>query len=320
MGKTESKKVEAHVSPLKKQIVAELANDVANYRTTLVASIKGLPASQFQELKKNLREKGCKIKVARKSLILRAFDESKAEQIEQLKQVVGDSTCLIFANEDAFELGEILIENQTPAKAKAGDVALEDITVEPGPTNLSPGPAISELGAVGLKVAVEGGKLAIKEPKTLVKKGEEIDEKTANVLAKLDMMPMKIGFIPLGAYDNSEKKVYLEIKIDKKAALEELREAIKRAAGFAINVGYVVRENVGYFIARAAREFEALKALVSEKAQGKEEEQGSSQEEEGASEASAEETSNEEEKASPNSDEHSEESNSEKNPDEKNEN
>ena len=135
---------------------------------------------------------------------------------------------------DAFELSSLLTDNQTPAKAKPGDLAPEDIEIEAGPTELIPGPAISELSSVGLKVAVENGKLAIKQGRVVSKKGDEIDEKTSSVLAKLNILPMQVGFEPVAAYDKQEDKLYEGIKIDKKGTLENLREMIGKALGFGL--------------------------------------------------------------------------------------
>ncbi|HLF53861.1 MAG TPA: hypothetical protein VI544_01660, partial [Candidatus Nanoarchaeia archaeon] len=135
--------------------------------------------------------------------------------------------------------------------------------VEPGPTSLVPGPAISELSGVGLKVAVEGGKLAIKLPHIIVKAGETIKENVASVMAKLDIKPMKVGFEPIAAYSKEDDKVYVGIKIDKKKAYEDLREMIGKALGFAVSRGYVTKETVALFIAKAGREEIALVNLTS---------------------------------------------------------
>jgi large subunit ribosomal protein L10 len=167
--------------------------------------------------------------VAKKNLISLAIDKAGKPGFEDLKKEIPANFALMFSDRDAFELSGILVDSLSPTRAKAGDIAPEDIKIEPGPTDLIPGPAISELGAVGLKVSVEAGKLAIKNSAVIVKGGEEINDKVAGVLGKLNITPMKVGFIPVAAYDSKDKKVYKNIKIDKKGTLEELREAIGRS-------------------------------------------------------------------------------------------
>lgn len=245
----------------KRKLVSELVEKMKSNKTILVASIKSLPTSQFQKIKKNLRGKA-EIRVVKKSIIIRAIEQTEKGALQNLKAYIDANIVLFFSDIDTFKLSSLLTENQSPAKAKAGDIALKDIEIEPGPTDLPPGPAISELSNVGLKVAVEAGKLAIKKGATIAKQGSPISENVANVLSKLNILPMKVGFIPLASYDSESDKVYVDIKIDKKATLEALKNSISKALGFAINIQYTIKETISYFISRAAVEEKALENLV----------------------------------------------------------
>ncbi len=256
----------------KKKLVEALAEKIRNSKTVLIASIKGLPSAQFQEIKKKLRGKA-EVRVVKKSAVLRAIEKVEKGAVQNLKEKIGADVALFFSELDAFELSGLLSENQSSTRAKAGDVAPEDIKIEPGPTSLIPGPAISELSSVGLKVAVEGGKIAIKQGATVVKSGGEINDKVAGVLGKLGIEPMKVGFEPIAAYDSASDRVFVGIKIDRKKALEELREALGKALGFAVNVEYFSKETIGYFIARAGVQEKALSALTERRSaeEGREE-------------------------------------------------
>lgn len=246
----------------KKLSVKKLTEKMKSSKTIMIASTKGLPASQFQAIKTKLRGR-VEIAVAKKSLILRAISESGKGTLQNMKELIVSDSALMFSDIDAFELASLLIESQSPTKAKVGDIAPEDLHIEAGPTELIPGPAISELGAVGLKVAVENGKLAIRQAATICKKGEKINDKVANVLGKLNILPMKVGFLTVAAYDAKSDTIYTEIKIDKKGALDELRNAIGKAFGFAVNVGYYTAETVKYFIAKAGLEEKSLEKKVN---------------------------------------------------------
>ncbi len=245
----------------KKLSVKKLAERMKNSKTILIASTKGLPASQFQAIKTKLRGR-VEISVAKKSLIVRAFGETGKGTLQNMKELLGADFALMFSEIDAFELAGLLLDSQSPTKARVGDIAPEDLYIEAGPTELIPGPAISELGAVGLKVKVENGKLAIVNGATICKKGDKINEKVAGVLGKLNILPMKVGFLTVAAYDGKADVIYKEIKIDKKGAVDELRNSIGKAFGFAVNVGYFTKETVKYFIAKAGLEEKALEKKV----------------------------------------------------------
>lgn len=246
----------------KKKLVAELAKKMKNSKTVLIVSTKNLPSSQFHSIKKNLRGK-VEIRVAKKSILVRAISATEKGALQNLKNYVTADVALFLSDLDAFELSGLLSENQSPTKAKAGDIAPEDIAIEPGPTDLIPGPAISELSSVGLKVAVEGGKLAIKQGATVARKGEPIKENVASVLSKLNISPLKVGFIPVAAYDSVSDKIYANIVIDKKSTLEELRLSIGKALGFAIKIGYICKETLSHLLAKASAEEKVIENLVN---------------------------------------------------------
>jgi len=248
----------------KQALVKQLSEDMKNARTILVASCKGLPGQQYHDIKKKLRSKAS-IRVARKSAVMRAIEATKKPALQNLKEQYGADCALFLSDVDPFELSGLLTDNQSATKAKTGDIAPYEIAIEPGPTDLVPGPAISELGAVGLKVAVKEGKLEIQNRAVVAKEGAVITDKVAGVLGKLGVSPMKVGFLPLAAYDSQDDKTYVGIRIDKAGAYEQLKEMISKALGFATKVGYVVKENVSYFISKAAQEEKALQALVGGK-------------------------------------------------------
>src|SRR5271157_1450380 len=177
-------KPKTKVSPKKIKSVKELSELIKKKETILIASIKNIPASQFQEISKKLRDKAI-IKVPKKNLINRVFDSSN-EEIKKLKEYVGDSTAIIFSDLDPFELALELMQNRSSIRAKPGQIAPEDIEVSAGPTDLVPGPAITELGALGIQIQIDKGKISIKQAKMIAKKGEKISKSAAEVMSKLD--------------------------------------------------------------------------------------------------------------------------------------
>jgi len=266
MPKQKAKNLKREASNEKKKIVTDLIAWIKKSKTLLIASTKGLPSSQFHEIKKNLRGKA-DIKVVKKTAVIRAMEESGIHSMKELEKSIGADVALFFSDLDAFELSGLLADNQSPTKAKGGDIAPEDIVIEPGPTDLLPGPAISELSGVGLKVAVEGGKLAIKIGRTVANKGDIIKENVASVLGKLNILPMKVGFEPIAAYDANSGKVYVGIKIDKKGTLEQLRYDIGKALGFARARGYVAKETLSYFFGKANAEEKVIQNLLNKSQQ-----------------------------------------------------
>ncbi len=248
-------------------LVKSLAKMMKSSKTILIASCKGLPSSQFHEIKKQLRGTA-DLKMVKKNIAIRALDTADNKIMKELKNNVTSDTVFFFSDKDAFALASILSEKQAPNRARAGDIAPEDIEIQPGPTDLVPGPAISELSGAGLKVAVKEGKLEIIKGAVVAKKGQAIKENVASVLGKLGIKPIKVGFLPVAAYDSQDDKVYVGIKIDKAGTLEELKEAIRKALGFATSIKYMTKETIKYFLAKASLEEKALERFINIKKEG----------------------------------------------------
>lgn len=247
----------------KVELVSEVADKIKNVKTVLIASCRGLPSSQFQNIKKKLRGKA-EIKFMKKNAFERAIDATEKGALKNLKKELEADFAIFFSDIDTFELSALLTDSQVPTKARSGDISPENIEIEPGPTDLPPGPAISELGSVGLKVSVKEGKLEIIKGAVVAREGEPISEKVAGVLAKLGIFPMKSGFIPLAAYDSKDDKVYVGIKIDKEGTLNEFRSLIGKALGFAVGRNYPTTETISFLISRAAMEEKAIGRIVNE--------------------------------------------------------
>lgn len=253
-------KEKAHVSEKKKKLVADLV-ELMKKKTVMIVNLTGVPSSQFQDISKKLRGKAS-IKVAKKSLIDFALEHAKNDKLEELVKYVEGNCALLFTDEDAFELSGFLEENKSPAKAKPGQEAPEDIQVEAGPTELMPGPDITTLSSVGLQVKVENGKIAIQEPRVIVEKGKKISDEVASVLIKLDITPFSVGLEPIAAYQ--EGNIYTDIKINKEERLADLLEKFSRSLAFAVSIDYENPETIGFIIAKASAHESALSHLIKE--------------------------------------------------------
>ena len=255
------KSKQTHVSEDKLETVSELSNLIKNKKTILIASIKNIPSSKYQEIGKKLRGKAV-VKVPKKSLIFRAIDASGNEVVKKLKEQITESSAVLFSDLDAFDLASELISSKTPSRAKAGQEAPFDIEVPAGPTELVPGPAISELGALGIQIQIEKGKISIKEPKVIARQGEKISRAAADIMNKLNILPFSVGFVPLAAFDKKEGKFYLEIKIDREETLKELKYAFGKALPFAVEISYVSDDTIKFLIGKAGMHGKALENLA----------------------------------------------------------
>ncbi|MBI5148518.1 50S ribosomal protein L10 [Candidatus Pacearchaeota archaeon] len=252
------------ISEKKKRMFKELVELVLNNDTIIISSVKSIPARDFQRIRKKLQDKG-EIKAVKKKVMVLSLEKcaEKKPEVKKLEKYVEENCVVLFSNTDPFELASILAENRTPAKAKAGQVAIEDIHISSGPTDFPAGPMISELGSVGLKVAIEGGKITIKDDKILVRKGEKINDNTASILGKLEISPFSIGLEPIAIYSSKDKKIYTGIKIDKEAVENQLKKGASNAFNLAFNMSYACKETISLLIAKANAQFTSLNSQLN---------------------------------------------------------
>lgn len=263
MAKVKEKKLKREVPKYKLDIVKNTAELMDKNNTVMFASIKSLPAKQFQKIKKSLGEEGTIVLIAKKNLLVKAIEKSKKNNIKNLKNYVKEDIAILISQEDAFVLSGKLAEKRSPVKAKIGQIADFDIVVEPGPTELTPGPVVSELGALGLKIEIKAGKIEIKEQKTIVKKGNAIGEGAVSIMSKLNIMPFSVGFMPLVAYDSKEDKVFTELVIDKEGTLKSMKEMFSKSLAFAVSRAYACKETIGFLLAKASSHEKALESKIN---------------------------------------------------------
>jgi ribosomal protein L10 len=242
--------------------VKDLAEKIKKARTLMIVSVKALPSRQFQEIKKSIRQNAT-ISVAKKNIMVRAIKAVGKESILGMESLIKENCAFAISDVEGFELAGILLSKKTPVFAKAGQIAPMDIEVKEGPTSLVPGPAISELGALGIQISVEGGKIAIKKAKVVVKTGDVITANAAAMFQKLNIQPFTIGLEPVCVYDVKTEKIYNEIKIDTEGVAKEIGSSASKALGFAQKIGYFCRETIGYFLAKANMEGNALNIKIN---------------------------------------------------------
>jgi len=245
-----------HLPAWKRREVEEIKSDAGRYTLVGLVDMYGIPASQLQQIRRNLRSTA-KIRMTRNTLIRCAFDEA-GEPVALLKQHISGHSALIFTNENPFRLYKTLEKTKTKMAAKPGEIAPADIVVEKGPTSFKPGPIVGELQQAGIPAAIEAGKVKIRETRTVAKKGEVISAKLADVLAKLDIKPMDVGLsLQAALFEGSVYKPSV-LAIDEDLIYSQLQLAAVQAFNLSVNAVIPTRDTAVPIVEKAVREARAL--------------------------------------------------------------
>jgi len=241
-----------HLPRWKKEEVDAIKRGVEEHTLVGVVDMYGIPASQVQHIRRNLRGTAT-VKMARNTLIEHALTELGGS-VEALKEHAEGQSALIFTDENPFKLFKLLEKTKTKMAAKPGETAPEDVVVSKGPTSFKPGPIVGEFQQVGIPAAIEGGKVKIRETKTVVKKGEVISKKVADALVKLGIKPMDVGLVLQAAYYRNTVFTPDLLAIDEEAYANNIALAARQAFNLSVNAAIPTPTTIGAIIGRAVRE------------------------------------------------------------------
>ena len=236
----------------KKEEVDEIKRSIEEHTLVGVVDMYGIPASQVQQIRRNLRGTA-RVKMARNTLIEHALSDLGGSVAALNEHATGQSA-LIFTNENPFRLFKLLEKTKTKMAAKPGETAPEDIVVPKGPTSFKPGPIVGELQQVGIPAAIEGGKVKIREAKTVVKEGETISKKVADALVKLGIKPMDVGLVLQAAYYRDTIFTPDLLAIDEEAYASNIVLAAQQAFNLSVNAVIPTRLTISAIIGKAVRE------------------------------------------------------------------
>lgn len=242
-----------HVAEWKKEEVKELKNLIDSHPVVGMADLSDIPAPQLQKMRQSLRG-SAKLKMSRKTLMDLALNDSGKTKVETLVNHMDGQPALIFTDMNPFKLYKILEGSKTPAPARAGSIAIDDIVVPKGDTGFMPGPILGELQKIGIPAKIEKGKIVITEDKTLVAEGDEISRDVASMLTRLDIYPLEVGINLKAAYEDETIYTSDILTIDEDQTLADIQKAYTQALNLSINAVVFNSVSTPAIISKAAGE------------------------------------------------------------------
>jgi large subunit ribosomal protein L10 len=234
--------------------VEALAGKLKHAKVVGVLSLHKMPAAALQKIRNELAGTAS-IKVVRKNLIKLALESAGRSELAGL---LGSQPAIMVSDTNPFKLYRTIKRSKSPAAAKPGDLAPDDIIVPAGPTDIPPGPAISALTKVKIAARVEGGKIAVAKDSPVAKMGEVISSDLASALSMLKMQPMSVGLDVVGIWEDGTlyKKDVLDVDEDKVRA--DFAKAIANAFNLSVNAGWPTRQTISIMLGKGFREAKAL--------------------------------------------------------------
>jgi len=241
------------IAPWKQEVIEQIQGNLSTYKMVAAANLQQVRSSQIHEVRKKLRGK-VQFLVAKNTLVKRAAEESKKENIGRFTEKLLGSRILLFSDLAPHSLVLLLNKNKVRVPAKGGDVATGEILIPAGNTGLPPGPVISEFGEAKVPTKIESGSIWVSKDTVVSRKGDAISPKLASVLSKLGIKPMELGLSLTAAYEQGVVFAEEDLKVDLDAYRTNLRQAASQAFNVAVNTGYVLPETAPQILGKVYRE------------------------------------------------------------------
>ncbi|MFQ5908473.1 MAG: 50S ribosomal protein L10 [Thermoplasmata archaeon] len=237
--------------------VQDLAVWLTEAKVVGLASIEGIPAPQMQQIRARLRGTVA-FRIIKNRLLHRALETAAPQRagIEGLERFVTGPTALVTTEENPFRLYKELEATKTQAPARGGEVAPDDILVREGDTPFKPGPIVGDLQKAGVPAAIERGKVVIKKDKVLVEAGQRIRPEVAQVLTRMEILPLTVGLDLRGAFEDGQLYTPEHLAVDEEGLRRDVGTAAGQAYLLALEIAYPTPQTAATLLGRAhARAF-----------------------------------------------------------------
>ena len=186
------------VSEEKQEYENKINSLIDQYARIMFVTIENVRSQQIHNIRRELRGKAVLVmgkKTLQRKIVAnraaradasendKAFFE-KATKMELLRYNTG----LLFTNEDAASICELLEKHRIQAPARVGAIAPVDVVVPAGNTGLEP-TMTSFFQALNIATKITKGTVDILNDKQVISTGDKVDNSTAQLLAKLKIFP-----------------------------------------------------------------------------------------------------------------------------------
>lgn len=235
----------------KMEQVQQAISDMKQYKTVALLDLRKLPDALFQNLRKKIRQDGGKVLVLKKPVVSRVLASNK--KLAAKVSACENPVALILTNKSAYEVNSFFKQNRKSRAAKIGDVAIEDIVVPEGDTDLPPGPALSELKTAGLSVQIRAGKIAVVKDSTVAKAGDKLTDQKVKALQTLGVKPFEIMARMIFGFDG--EYIYSKELLDIGDTIHaDVASGLSQALNLSLNASYPTKQNIDLLLTDALRQ------------------------------------------------------------------
>ncbi len=278
------------VSEQKAAVVEQTMKLLKKYEVVAAADLNKVQSGMLMDLRRSLRGQ-LEIKAVKNTLMRISMEKAEKPGTPEFIKAIAGQNMFLFTNGNPFKLALNLEKSKVDSFAKAGDLALKELTVPAGNTGISPGPMISKFGALGIKTRIEAGNIWVTADTVVAEKGDTITADMADLLQRLGIKAAQSGLGLKVVYENGMiipgSDLIINVADYRKRLMEAaggafavalegayvtpataptlLGMAMQRAKSVAVEAGYVTPDTAADIIAKASAQAKSLQEKVDAK-------------------------------------------------------
>jgi large subunit ribosomal protein L10 len=278
------------VSEQKAAVVESTVSLLKKYDVIAAADLNKVQSGMLMDLRKSLRGQ-LEIKTVKNTLMRISMEKAEKPSTPEFIKAIAGQNMFLFTNGNPFKLAMNLERSKVESFAKAGDIALKELTIPAGNTGISPGPMISKFGGLGIKTRIEAGNIWVTADTVIAEKGDTITADMADLLQRLGIKAAQSGLGLKVVYEKGMiipgSDLIIDVADYKKRLMEAaggafavalkgayvtpttaptlLSMAMQQAKAVAVEAGYVTPDTAAEIIAKANAQAKSLKEKVDAK-------------------------------------------------------
>lgn len=221
------------------------------YKKILIVDIDNIQSRQLNQIRRLLRGKA-ELCFGKKSIIHRYMRSVEDENIKKLIDYVQLNTGFIFTNGDFKPIMEAITASRRKAAAKAGQIAPDDVVIQPFLTNLGP-EMTSFFAALKIETKISKNKIEITRPVNLISKGDKVTPNNATLLQRLEIVPFFYEAVVKAVYDDGKIFDAEVLQVDDERMQKEWDDALSQFTGLALGAGIPVVSAVPHVIVNSLK-------------------------------------------------------------------
>eukprot|EP01091_Cochliopodium_minus_P020083 TRINITY_DN865_c0_g1_i1.p1 TRINITY_DN865_c0_g1~~TRINITY_DN865_c0_g1_i1.p1 ORF type:complete len:326 (+),score=102.02 TRINITY_DN865_c0_g1_i1:137-1114(+) len=244
----------------KKEVYTKnLVELLKQYNKILLVNIDNVGAFSIQKIRQTLRSKATLL-FGKNTLIRKTIRDyvEKCEEagnkdsarIEALLPFIKGNVGMVFTNDELNGIKEVVESYKQKAPAKVGQIAPEDVFVEPGPTGMEP-TQTSFLQALNIASKIVKGQVEISNRVHLVKKGDKVGPSESSLMDKLNIMPFSYRAEVRTVFDSGYVYPASLLNLGANDVLQTLSKGLQRIATISLQIGVPTLASVPHLIANA---------------------------------------------------------------------